>query len=198
MNLKSLIAAAAITVASVSQAATGFFGNLYIVAGPSPTFYQAFGPPDGFNPALGNFGTFNVGDTFNIRGFELNTFEDNGSAVTHMNMFWTVNNFATTHQIQIFPAPNKTGNNRFWQITTASQNLLSNNSPTALGPGSYTFQAYFEGYTNAINTPGNIFWSNSGNNYTASFNVIPEPSTYAALAGVVAVGAALVLRRRRS
>jgi hypothetical protein len=198
MNLKTLIAAAALSAATVSQAATGFFGNLYIVAGATNTFYQAAGTPDGFNPALASFGTFNVGDTFNIRGFELNTFEDNGSVITHMTMNWSIDNFVTTNQIQITPAPPKSGNDRFWQVTTASQNLLTNNTVTSIGPGSYTFQAYFEGFTNGFNTPGNIFLSNGGNNYDATFNVIPEPSTYAALAGVVAVCTALVLRRRRS
>jgi hypothetical protein len=185
----------AATLLSISlNAATGFFGNTYVVA-DGGTFYQAVGS-DGVNPQLSTgFGQLLEGGTFNIEGFELNTFEDNGSEITHMNLFWTVDGFTNTHQIQITPAPAKTGNDRFWQITSGTQNLLDNNGVGQLAPGNYTFQAYFEGFTNGFNTPGNIFLNNGGSDYSAPFEVVPEPSSYALLAGFLALTWVAVRRR---
>jgi len=185
-------------VAASANAATGFFGNAYTVANTG-TFYQTTGTDDGVNPQLTDgFGTLTQGDTFNIQGFELNTFEDNSSEITHMNLFWTVDNFTNTHQVQINPAPTKSGNNRFWQIASATQNLLNNNGVATLTAGNYTFQAYFEGYTNGLDTLGNIFLNNGGANYSASFTVaVPEPGSFALIAGALGM-AWVTLRRRRS
>jgi hypothetical protein len=184
---------AALTAISSIHAATGFFGNTFVI-GNSGTFYEITN--NTANPQLSaGFGNLNEGGTFNIEGFELNTFEDNGSEITHMNLFWTVDGFTNTHQIQIFPAPAKSGNNRFWQITSGTQNMLNNNGIGDLAQGSYTFSAYFEGYTNGTNTAGNIFLNNGGSNYTASFTVVPEPGTYALIAGML--GLTFVALKRR-
>lgn len=185
-----------LTAALSLNGATGFFGNAYIVA-DGGTFYQFTGTADDVNPQLSaGFGSLAAGGTFNIQGFELNTFEDSGSEITHMNLFWTVDNFATTNQIQIFPAPAKSGNDRFWQISSATQNLLDNNGAGNLIAGTYTFQAYIEGYTNASNTPGNIFLNNGGANYSAAFTVVPEPGSCALLAGFLGLASVAVRRRR--
>jgi len=193
-KISLLITAASLFAAVSLNAATGFFGNSFVVANSS-TFYEITN--NTANPQLSDgFGNLTEGGTFNIQGFELNTFEDNSSEITHMNMFWTVDGFATTNQIQIFPAPAKSGNNRFWQITSDTQNLLDNNGVGDLATGDYTFSAYFEGFTNATDTPGNIFLNNGGSNYTASFTVVPEPGTYALIAGMLGL-AFVSLKRRR-
>lgn len=192
---KTIITLGLIAIAGLSsQAATGFFGNTFVVA-DSGTFYEITN--NTANPQLSaGFGNLQEGSTFNVQGFELNTFEDNGSEITHMNMFWTVDGFTNTHQIQIFPAPAKSGNDRFWQITSATQNLLNNNGVGQLAQGSYTFEAYFEGYTNGVDTAGNIFLNNNNNNYSASFTVVPEPSAFGLMAGFTAF-IWLALRRRQ-
>jgi hypothetical protein len=196
--MKKIILMVPLFAALTTHAATGFFGNTYIVG--DGDFYQTTGTDDGVNPQLADgFGSLTAGDTFNIEGFELNTFEDNGSEITHMNLFWTVDNFTNTHQIQINPAPTKTGNNRFWQTTSGTQNLLDNNGVGALTNGNYTFQAYFEGYTNGVDTAGNIFLNNGGSNYSAAFTVVPEPSSLALLgiAGLASGGLVMLKRRKR-
>jgi hypothetical protein len=194
--MKKLILLAGSLFAALSlNAATGFFGNTFVVANSS-TFYET--TDNTANPQLSDgFGSLAEGGTFTIQGFEFNTFEDNGSEITEMNMVWTVDDFATTNQIQITSAPAKDGNNRFWQITTSTQNLLNNNGVGALAEGAYTFQAYFEGFTNGVNTDGNIFLNNGGDNYSASFTVVPEPGTYALIAGMFGL-AFVALKRRRA
>jgi hypothetical protein len=196
--LRTLIFVSASALALNGFAATGFFGNTFVVADGS-TFYEITN--NTANPKLSDgFGNLLEGGSFNIQGFELNTFEDNGSEITHMNLFWTVDDFTNTHQIQIFPAPTKSGNDRFWQITSGTQNLLNNNGVGSLAQGNYTFKAYFEGYTNANNTPGNIFLNNGGADYSAGFTVIPEPSSIImlGLTGLAAGGIALLKRRKRA
>lgn len=194
-----LAAAVAVGISTAAQAATGFFGNIYIVAGNGTnTYYQASGTPDGFNPQLSSgWGTLNQGATFDIKGFEINTWNDNGSSVTHMNMFWSIDNFVTSNQLTLTPETSTSGNDKLWQLTTGTQSLLTNNGRGALANGSYTFQAYFEGYTNAVNTAGNIFESNGGANYSASFSVVPEPSTYALLGLGTAFGLWQLRRRKK-
>ena len=183
MKIKLVVAFSLMGVAS-SFAATGFFGDVFVVA--NGTSYKAAG--SGGTQLSSGFGNLQEGGTFNIQGFQLNTFENDSSVVTHMTMLWTVNNFASTQQIQIFPAPAKSGNDRVWNTSSSTQNMLA-----GLGQGTYTFQAYYEGFTNGINTAGNIFLNNGNANYSAAFTVVPEPS--AALLG--AIGSLLLLRRRR-
>lgn len=194
-----LATVAVVGMSSLAHAATGFFGNIYIVAGNGTnTFYQASGTPDGFNPQLSSgWGTLNQGDAFQIKGFEINTWNDNGSSVTHMNLIWSVDNFVTSNQLTLTPETSVSGNDKLWQMTTGTQSLLTNNGRGALSNGSYTFQAYFEGYTNAVNTAGNIFNPGGGANYSASFSVVPEPSTYALLGLGAAFGLWQIRRRKK-
>lgn len=201
MNKIIRLLALAIIITSSSQAATGFFGDIFLIAGtPSTTtFYRMTGANDGVNPQYSaGFGSLLQNGTFQIKGFEINTFQDNGSNVTHMNMFWSIDNFATSNQITLTPATSTSGNNKFWQISSSTQNLLTNSGRVStLSVGSYEFRAYFEGYSNAVNTAGNIFENNGGANYVTSFNVaVPEPSS----ASLISLGAAglLALRRRRN
>lgn len=183
-----------LAISSLSlNAATGFFGNTFVVAGG--TFYDVGSTATANPDASAGFGQLQEGGSFTIDGFELNTFEDNSSEITHMNMFWTVDGFTNTHQIQIFPAPAKSGNDRFWQVTSGTQNMLDNNGVGQLAEGNYTFQFYFEGYTNGTNTEGNIFLNNGGSNYSASFEVVPEASSFALFAGLLSLSW-IAFRRR--
>jgi hypothetical protein len=190
-----LATAAVVGLSSLAQAATGFFNNIYIVAGNGTnTFYQASGTPDGFNPQLSSgWGTLNQDDAFQIKGFEINTWNNTGSSVTHMNMYWSTDDFITSNQLTLTPETSVSGNNKLWRLTTGTQSLLTNNDRGVLPNGSYTFKAYFEGYTNGVDTAGNIFESNGGANYSATFDVVPEPSTYA----LIALGTAFILWRIR-
>lgn len=190
MKIVTLMASIVCFTANSVFGATGFWGDHTIAANGQN--YLAVGST---TPQLSaGFGSLTQGGVFDIQGFKLNTWEDNGSVITHMTLFWSIDNFATKNQIQIDPAPSKSGNDRFWEVQSATQNLLTNNGVGALTNGSYTFSAYWEGYTNGTNTYGNIFQNNGGSNYTATFTVVPEPT--GALACLL-IGAGLLRRNRR-
>ncbi|HBR94127.1 MAG TPA: hypothetical protein DEA90_08175 [Opitutae bacterium] len=183
---KTILFASSLLAAISLNAATGFFGTTSITV-DGDTLDTA---------SLTSFGNIAQSAVFQIQGFNLNTFEDNGSEITHMTMHWTVDGFDNTHQIQLTPAPAKVGNDRNWVITSSTQDLVTNNGIGALAQGSHTFAAYFEGYTNGVDTAGNIFLNNGGFDYTADFTIVPEPGTYALIAGCL--GLAFVALKRRS
>jgi len=198
------------SLAPITQAATGFFDGLYVITslnGGSNIFHQAitgttpgFGAASGhnlssdlINPTFSSFGTFDTSDTFTLKGFEYKTFNDNGSNVTHANLYYRV--FPTGSpsggfsNIQTSSPTSVSGNNKTWQVLSGTTNLLS-----FLLEDSDTIEIYTESYTNGVNTAGNIFGFQSGQNPTATFSVIPEPSRVLLL-GAGMIG--LTLRRRR-
>jgi len=184
---KSILLASSLFAAISLNASTGFFGSTSIIADGTTSD----------TASLTTFGNISNTGTFEIQGFDLNTFEDNGSEITHMTMNWTVDGFANTHQIQITPGPAKVGNNRNWVISSSTQDLVTNSGLGALAEGAYTFSAYFEGFTNGTDTAGNIFLNNGGSNYNASFTIVPEPGTYALIAGMFGL-AFVALKRRKA
>ncbi len=205
---KHIIATALLAIAGslTSQAATGFFDGLYVIinTGSGNTFYQATTgtspgsgaaqghnlTSDGINPTFTTLGTFQTTDTFTLNGFEYKTFENNGSDVTFGNLFWRIyptgSPSGSFNQIQDNTNPGS-GNNT-WTINNAGINLLS-----GLSPGTYTLNIYTESYTNGTNTAGNIFGFTS-NSPTATFTVVPEPSTCLLLGAGLTT---LLFRRRR-
>jgi hypothetical protein len=60
--------------------------------------------------------------------------------------------------------------------------------------GIYNLEVYFE----ATSNEGTQFSNNGGANYIATFEVVPEPSTYALLTlSALAMGGYVIRRRRR-
>jgi hypothetical protein len=77
-------------------------------------------------------------------------------------------------------------------------NVLSSNLLTGLANGNYTLEAYSEITTNGVDASSSIANNNGGSNYTATFTVIPEPSTVSLLLGSSIFGGLFLLRRRRA
>lgn len=207
MKLKSFLLLALFGSLATSHAATGFYGKLYFVTslnggsnvfnqvttGSTPGTGAATGidlAPDGTNPQFGSFGTINLTDILLVKGFEYNTWNDNGSNVTYANLYYRVYQTGTPSgsftDIQTNTPISNAGNNKTWQVTSGTTNLLS-----GLSTGNYTIELYTESYTNGINTAGNIFGFSS--NPTATFTVVPEPAS----AALGLLGLSLLLRRRR-
>ena len=193
-----------------SHAATGFYSGLYFVtslnsasdvfsqvtSGSTPGAGAASGhdlASDGVNPQFSSFGSFNLADSLVLKGFEYKTYNDSGSNVTYANLFYRIyptgspSGAFTNVQTNVPVAD--VGNNKTWQVTNGTTNLLA-----GLASGSYTIQLYTESYTNNVNTAGNIFgFTADAGNPTATFTVVPEPA--GTLLG--GLGVAVLLRRRR-
>ena len=212
MKKTLLLTLAGISLLAVSaNAATGFFDRLYVITslnggsnvfnqvqtGTTPGSGAASGynlSPDGVNPQFLSFGNLTLSDTLTLKGFEYKTFNDNGSNVTHANLYWRVYSGSPSGaftQIQTSSPISVSGNDKTWQVTNGTSNILQ-----GLAVGNYTLQIYTESYTNGVNTAGNIFGFTAEGNPTATFSVIPEPSTAALLA--VGLGAFALYRRRKA
>ncbi len=207
MKLKSFLLLALFGSLATTHAATGFYGHLYFVTslngagnafnqvttGTTPGTGAAAGidlTPDGVNPQFGSYGTVNLTDVWLAKGFEYKTYNDNGSNVTYANLYYRIYHTGSPSgsftQIQTNSPISNVGNNKTWQVTSGSTNLLS-----GLTTGNYTIELYTESYTNGNNTAGNIFGFSS--NPTATFTVVPEPAS----AALGLLGVTLLLRRRR-
>lgn len=79
---------------------------------------------------------------------------------------------------------------------TVGQSLTLTGTATLTLPGSATFSTYFGGYGN-FTTSSTRHPFGAGPNLNISASAIPEPSTYAALAGAAALVLAAAVRRRR-
>ena len=193
-----LTAAAVLTVgATTTSANADFFGNGFIVLnvnGAGNTFYDLNPPTNTLQPDFNgaNLGTFDpsFGDSLILNGAEFNTFQDGGDNVIEVSLNYRVYT-GTAPNFSSFSVDfvSQTGNDKFWQSTNENINLLNN-----LSPGTYTFEVF----GSADTTAGPRFYSNSGNNYVASFTVVPEPSTLSLLAGPAILGAWFFVRRRRA
>jgi hypothetical protein len=98
---------------------------------------------------------------------------------------------SVAYNFQSYSAPNdQWGTDVNGNITSdISTNIIAAHS---LGAGTYSIAVWVEG---KANNRAAIFDSNSSSNYTASFTVVPETSTYALFAGFGVL--LLVLAKRR-
>ena len=194
----SLTSAAALALGTATvNADADFFGNGFIVLninGAGNTFYDLNPPANTLNPDFNgaNLGVFDPanGDSIILSGAEFNTFQNNGDNVNSVNLNYriysgTVPNFSTFSVDFV----SQNGNDKFWQSTDENITLLSN-----LSPGTYTFEVF----GSADTTAGPRFYSNNAANYSASFTVVPEPSSLSVLAGPAILGAWFFVRRRRA
>jgi len=157
--MKKQIAAIAICVIALttaSQAATGFFSYLYVITnlngagnvfnqvrtGTTPGTGAASGydlSSDGTNPQFLSFGTLNSSSNLTLKGFEYKTFNDNGSNVTFANLNYRIYTTGSPSgsfiNISTSSPISTSGNNKTWQVTNGSTNLLS-----GLSNGNYTME----------------------------------------------------------
>jgi len=201
--MKNIVALLAL-ISLPASAATGVFGSYAEIFTTSATVYvaQSYG---GSNPAFqgADFGTFTVSDTLDISNASLMTFKSTGD-VTGAEIQW-----------RVYPTGDAPG-----AFTTVGLNFGANAPNTDLGGqafsgssdqewgnagglvgGSIDLIAATSGvdeftleiFYRAATTEGDRFSNNGGSNYTATFEIVPEPS--AALLGCL--GLLGILRRRR-
>lgn len=185
---------AAFCSSSVNAQNSGFYKDYVIVNG---TYYNLMGGT-GTNFQNHDFGMFDpsAGQTLTLNGFEANVFQHNGDNVYQTFGYYAVTPQGTTansfsNQQIGFNNAAYDGNKQF-NNTSFNVNLLS-----GLSNGTYTLTVYEfanASYNNGANN-FTLYDNQGGANYTATFTVIPEPSTY--LAGVLAVSVLAYSQRRR-
>ena len=146
---------------------------------------------DGSNPSLGTFDPL-TGDTLTLDGGDMLTYKNSGSNVSGADLFYSINGGAFQDATLAFNQDNvssSSGDQRWYSDTAADVNMLS-----GLSNGTYTLSVYFR---DSNSDDGNDYKSNGGNNFNATFTVVPEPSSLMMLLGSSMCGSFYLLRRRR-
>jgi hypothetical protein len=209
----ALAAVGFVSTANLVQAGAGIFGSAIglKINGGNNTFYEmsllndprhapiASGtvtlPVDlvttGFDGL--NLGTFDINtDSLLVIGGGVLSFKNDGTDVTSTTIAYSVDGGAFQFLNLGFnedDVNDGAGGDQRWASTDASVNIL-----TGLANGAHTLSAYTFGSTS---DSGNIFDSQNGANYNATFTVVPEPTTYAMMLAGLGVLAGVQRSRRR-
>lgn len=203
MKLK-LVAAFSMMGTVSSFAATGIFGSYVQVTTDVDTVYYA----QQFSTASNSFqgadlGDFTTSATLNLSNASVLTFKNGGSNVTGAQIQYRVYEASATPGsftpigINFGSDASSTslggqaftgGGDQEWRgLQTAAVDLIAAVGST---PGDYKLEVFLKSFTSS---DGDQFSNDGGNNYTADFTVVPEPS--ALLLG--AIGSLILLRRRK-
>lgn len=204
-----LIAAASFLVAASSlNAASGIFGTgVTITNKGTVTLYESTllgdsrHAPFGSSPALNTTGFDSVdlgifdtttSDSLVLNGGGILTFKNGTDDVTGASIFYSIDGGSFSSIALSFNEDNVSGSggDQRWYIQDSSIDLLS-----GLSSGAHTISVYFEAPFTFDFGSGTHSENNGGSNFTADFTVVPEPSAYALLAGIL--GLAYVAARRR-
>ena len=157
----------------------------------------SFDTSGGFSAGTENLGTYDItqGATLLFNGGELDTYKSGGANVNGAQIFYSLNGgstFSSADQLA-FNQDNvngSTGDQR-WYSDGEAVNLLN-----GLSDGTYTLQVYLDATTDAN---GTLYANNNSSptNYTATFTVIPEPSTIMMLLSSGLFGSFYLISRRR-
>lgn len=208
--LFALAVVALIGSASKSLAAWGLFSAdrswIGIRINNSTNFYNVWNAGTGpFNGTA--LGVFSNTSTLQINAYDVKTFKNSGDNVTGGTFFWTV---YTNGSRPVGPSFSSIGLNFIENIGTGGDQKwgFSGNTTSLLGAPAVQFPVLanttntyaFEFYVEVTGSPGGpVYDNNAGNNYVATFQTIPEPSTYALLAlSAAAIGGYAIRRRVRS
>jgi len=186
---KILLAAAVLAAVSTvtSRAAVGWFDDYVLVSidGGSEQYYWI-----GSNPNFGTqFDGANFGSLTTLTfGVDMKYWASDGDTRDGGSIFVSINGGAATEYLWNHASIGGNDYQGLLPVTTIDVTA-------GLSEGSHTVAVWAKTW----GTGGDSWLSNDGNNYTASFSVVPEPSTYALLAlSAVAMGGYVVRRRRRA
>ncbi len=195
MKIKTLLIAATFALVGSMSAQSIFNGYAYVsdtTAGTATSWYDLNGNAQAADFQGANLGEF---ETTLWLGGQTGFWSDS-QGVEFITMHYSIGGDATasgtiSYAFQSYNAPNDqwgTDNNGA-NGSDLSLDLITEHS---LGEGSYTLAVWVEG---KANNRSSIFDNNGGSNHNATFSVVPEPGTYALLAGMF--GLAFVALKRR-
>lgn len=204
---KTITTLAFAATSPIAFGAAGIYDSFIFTTtnGTSPAFYYGLGGGTAFDGA--DLGTFDrdAGDTLQFGG-QQKSFKNNSTDVTAHTLHYSINggsfqtvalNFQWNNGDAGAPAGLNNGGDQQWGGDVTGSNAsftVSSDVIAGLANGTYTVDVFSSITTNGVNAAGTINNDNGGSNYTATFTVVPEPSS-AALLGLG--GLALILRRRK-
>lgn len=203
MKIIIILTTLPILLSGAASAATGVFGSYAEIFTTTNTVYvaQSYG---GSNPGFdaADLGTFDNSDTLSITNGSILTFKSDGGNVTGAELQWRVyatgdapGSFQTVSiNFQANATNTDLGGQTFsgsgdqeWRgLATGSVDLMAATS----GNDDYTVEIFYRSTT----SDGDRFSNNGGDNFKATFTVVPEPSSFALLG---LGGLALIMRRRK-
>lgn len=202
----TLALALGLSVSSAFAAAGIYDDDVVINANNGGNFYYGLG--NGTHQGTFNnrdFGTFDTsaGASLLLNGGEVFTYKSDSSDVTGASIFYNVH-LDTAGQGSFTEVPMNFGqdfgydgggfNHQRWDKSTAAKDLLA-----GLANGSYTLEIFSKAYTNGQSgAASEIYDSNNGSNFKASFTVVPEPSSIVSMLGTSLMGLLYLVRRRRA
>lgn len=201
---KTFLASATLIASSAAVfAGGGIFDDFVIVNTSSDTFYDMGASSANADFQGADLGVFNTTDNLQLGG-QTKTFKNNGTDVTSASLFyriWTGSESGAFTQLSYaFQIDNVggTANDQQWGTDVAGSNAsayYTSNLLSGLSAGDYTVEVYTEITTNGVDAASPIASNNGSANFEATFTVVPEPGSFALLAGIA--GLAFVALRRR-
>jgi len=202
-NIKILLASSLFSGASLF-AGSGIFDSFAIV---ESTFYNLNATTANPDFSGANLGSFDTTDSISIGG-QLKSFKNNGTDVTGAQISYVIyadgNRPATpifTDVAYAFQIDNVggVGGDQQWGTDVAGSNGTDQSdsvSLNSLSAGNYKLEVFASISTNGVDADGTIFDNAGGNNYIADFTVVPEPGSFALIAGALGLAFATLRRHR--
>jgi hypothetical protein len=193
-----------LTVSVAANADSGIFGTSVVINNNgTTTLYEATLLGDSRHTPTGysgtttsgftglNLGTYDTttSDNLTLNGGGMLTYKNNGSDITGAHLYYKIDNGNYSSAIALgFNENLGGGGDQRWHTQDSSFNLLD-----GLSNGAHTVSVYFD----ATHDGGTHYENNGSADFTANFTVVPEPNTYALIAGMFGL-AYIVLKRRQA
>jgi hypothetical protein len=197
MNAIRIALAALLLTPLASYGAAGMYDQFVIVNTTGNTYYDIGALTENPDFQGSTLGSYMNTDTLRLGGQGKN-YKNSGTDVNGMQLWYRVYEQAAIpgsfSQLNYAFKTDFGGGYQEWG-TDGGSPYYTSNFLTGLLNGTYTVEVFSTITTDGFNEATTVYNSNSGNNFKASFTVVPEPSRAVLLLGGLG---AMVFRRRRA